>query len=135
MAKKKIAAEAYQARKNEARAKIEAWLKTEPKIESDVKQAILYFTGTGQRMTGTRTAGVNLLKEALLAGPLTPMEIFQKFELGTPEMKNKIRDMIKVEPSERVWVELKDGKYQVVGKGEREPRGWTGYKPAKSEEL
>ena len=133
LAKKKEAAVAYQNRKNEARNKINEWLKSNPRIEEEVKQAILYFTGTGQRLAGPKVG--NALKEALLAGPLSPIEIFQKFEYGSPTMKQKIREMIKCEPADRIWVELKDGKYQVVGKGPKAPKGWTGYVPAESEEL
>lgn len=133
MEKKREAARAYQARKDEARKVITEWLGTGPRIDDNVKQAILYLSGTGQRMAGPRVG--NALKEALLAGPMTPVEIFNKFEYGTPTMKQKIREMIKVKPEDRVWVELKDGKYQVVGKGPKAPKGWTGYVPAESEEL
>jgi len=133
MEKKRAAARAYQARKDEARKTINEWLSTKPRIEENVKQAILYLSGTGQRIAGPRVG--NALKEALLAGPMTPVEIFTKFEYGTPTMKQKIREMIKVAPEDRVWVELKDGKYQVVGKGAKPPKDWTGYLPAESEEL
>lgn len=135
--KKKAAAKAYQERKAEARKKVASFLSSDSakNIPAEIKSAIEYLAGTGQRMASTGIGSA--LKEALLAGPLTSVEIFQKFEYGTPTMKQKIREFIKVSnPEDRIWVDFKDGKYSVVGKGPNPPKGWTGYVPvAKSEEL
>ena len=133
--KKKVAAQAYQARKVDARKKVTNFMNSDlaKNIPAEVKSAIEYLAGTGQRLA---SAGVgSALRDALLKGPLTSIEIFQKFEYGTPTMKNKIREFIKATPENRIWVEFKDGKYSVVGKGEKVPANWSGYVPAEKEEL
>lgn len=131
--KKKEAAQAYAKRKADARKVINDWLNTNPRIEDNVKQAILYATGYGQRLAGGGNRTGSALREFLTEGPKTPAEVFAKFEYGTPTMKQKIKAFIK--STNPIWVELKDGKYQIVGKGPEAPKGWKGFVPAEKTEL
>lgn len=128
--KKKVAAKAYADRKNEARKVITDYF-TSPesnKVPQEVKEAILYLSGKGVR---SERSGVNSeLKDLLLKGPVTLMSIFEKFEIGRPTMEQRIRGFINVKnPSDRIWVDFKDGTYSVIGKGENPPKGWEGYLP------
>jgi hypothetical protein len=134
-AKKKAAAQAYQERKKEAREKINAWLNSDEskKLPKEVREAILYMAGSGVR--SGRSGIVSELKELLLKGPVSAVDIFQKFEYGRPTMNQKINNFIKASPEDRIWVVFEDGNYLVKGKGPEAPRGWTGYMPAEKEEL
>jgi hypothetical protein len=131
---KKVAAEAYKARKAEARETITKWIADEPKVDTKVLEAIKYLAGTGVRSVRT---GVSLeLRNLLEAGPVSTVDIFNKFEYGRPTMQQKINDFIKKgEPKDRIWVALADGKYSIVGRGPNPPKGWIGYLPVVKEEL
>ena len=135
---KKEAAKKYQERKVAAKLVISEYFKTDESndIPSEVKTAIEYITGSGNRMAN---AGVtNLLKEFLLEGDKTSMEIYQKFEYGRPTMNSKIRDFIKNgKPEDRIWVEYdeKTKTYSVVAEGADTPENWKGYVPVEKKEL
>jgi hypothetical protein len=133
--KKKAAAKAYAERKNQAREKIEKWLDSpdSKNLPNEVREAIKYFTGKGVRMS--RSGVVNELREMLLAGPVSGVEIFQKFEYGRPTMNQKINGFIKASPESRIWVAFENGNYVVKGTGPNPPKGWTGYLPPEKEEL
>lgn len=128
--KKKVAAKDYADRKNEARAKIMAYLESaeSKKLPEEVREAILYISGKGVR---SARSGVNSeLKSLLLKGPLTLMEVFEKFDIGIPSMEQKIRSFVNTKNAEdRIWVEFKDRTYTVVGTGSKAPTDYTGPKP------
>lgn len=132
--KKKIAADAYRERKNNARKIITDYLATSPKMDQNVLESIKYMIGSGVR---TARTGVNTeLKDLLLSGPVSLLDIFTKFEFGKPTMDQKIRGFIKTnKPEDRIWVAFEEGMYIVKGTGEKVPRGWTGYVPVVVEEL
>jgi hypothetical protein len=128
--KKKDAAKAYADRKDTARNLIMEYFNSNEskKIPENVRTAILYISGKGVR--SERSGITSELKDLLLKGPLTLMSIFEKFEYGRPAMEQRIRGFINVTHFEdRIWVEFKDGKYSIVGKGENPPENWTGYLP------
>jgi hypothetical protein len=128
--KKKDAAKAYADRKDDARNIIvEYFNSTESrKVPENVKVAILYISGKGVR--SERTGITSELKELLLKGPQTSLQLYEKFEYGRPGMEQRIRGFINVTHFEdRIWVEFKDGTYTIVGKGKNPPEGWTGYLP------
>lgn len=133
--KKKVAAQAYAERKKIAREKVMSYLNSDEskRVPTEIKEAIQYLAGTGVR--STRSGIVSELKALLLNGPVSSVEIFQKFEYGTPTMKQKINNFIKTSPEDRIWVTLEDGNYIVKGKGPEAPKGWTGYLPTESAEL
>lgn len=128
--KKKVSAQAYAKRKDEARKIITGYFLTPEsgKVPIEVKTAILYLSGKGVR---SERSGVNSeLKDLLLKGPVTLMSIFEKFEIGRPTMEQRIRGFINVKNvNDRIWVDFKDGTYTVVGKGENPPKNWEGYLP------
>jgi len=133
--KKKAAAKAYQERKKAAREKIKAFFESNEakRVPPEVKEAIEYLAGMGQRAGRT---GVNSeLKDLLLKGPVSAVDIFQKFEYGRPTMNQKINGFIKADPEDRIWVAFENGNYVVKGKGPEAPKGWTGYKPVAKAEL
>ena len=134
--KKKVAAQAYQARKKAAAEILKGFLASDEakNISDEVKGAITYLTGTGQR---TARAGVtSALKTFLLEGPKSLKEIFKKFEYGTPTMEANIKKFIKVtNPDDRMWVSFHDGVYEVMGQGATPPEGWTGMVPTEKTEL
>jgi len=133
--KKKEAAKAYAERKAKARKIILDFLASDQanRLADEVKGAILYISGSGVR--SGRSGVVSELKALLLAGPVSSVDIFNKFEYGRPTMNQKINGFIKAKPEDRIWVEFKDGNYVVVGKGEKPPKGWTGFLPTVKEEL
>lgn len=128
--KKKVAADLYKKRKDEARIVIMNYLNSpeSSKIPENVRTSILYLSGKGVR--SERSGITSELKELLLKGPISLMSIFEKFEIGKPTMEQRIRGFINVTHVEdRIWVELKDGIYTIIGKGENPPKNWTGYLP------
>jgi hypothetical protein len=128
--KKKFAADAYAKRKDEARNVIMKYFESDEsnRVPQNVKTAILYISGKGVR--SERSGITSELKDLLLKGPMTLMSIFEKFEYGRPAMEQRIRGFINVTHVEdRIWVDFKDGKYTIVGKGENPPKGWAGYVP------
>ncbi len=131
--KKKEAAKAYAERKKEARAKVSAYLAEDKRIPQEVREAIQYLAGTGAR-TG-RSGVVSELKALLLAGPVSAVDIFQKFEYGRPTMNQKINGFIKASGEDRIWVAFENGNYVVKGKGPDAPKGWTGFMPTEKAEL
>ena len=134
--KKRIAAKAYQERKKAASEVIKVFLATDEgsKIPAEVREAMTYLTGTGQR--SARASVVSELKNALLQGPMSLKDIFKKFEYGRPTMEAKIKQFIKVKnPEDRIWVSFHDGVYEVMGEGAEPPEGWTGIIPTEKTEL
>lgn len=137
--KKKIAAQAYKERQKEAKETIKSFLAEGPELPEEVKKAMEYLSGSGQRAARTSSV-VNVLRERLLEkGVMSGVEIFTEFEYGTPTMKSKVRDLIKkAEPEDRVWVAFEGGNWVVKGTGPDAPEGWDGYMPpeeAEGEEL
>lgn len=133
--KKKIAAKAYAERKAAAREKVMIYLNSDEsrKVPAEVKEAILYLSGTGVRTS--RSGIVSELKTLLLAGPVSSVDIFNKFEYGRPTMNQKINNFIKAKPEDRIWVAFEDGNYVIKGKGPFPPKGWTGFMPTEKVEL
>jgi len=134
--KKKVAAEAYKARKDAAKKIINTFLESteSKKLTPEVREAIEYIAGSGQR--SARTGVTSALKELLEQGPVSTIDIFTKFEYGKPTMDIKIREFIKnpKDVNDRIWVALQNGNYEIVGRGEFAPEGWTGYQiPVKVE--
>ncbi len=130
-AKKKSAADAYKARRNEAKSVVSEYLASNPKLDPKVLEAIKYLSGQGS----PRSASVNNELLDFLAEPRTSMQIYKKFEYGKPTMDQKIRAFIKKAPESRVWVQFENGTYSIAGTGENAPEGWTGYIPAVKTEL
>ena len=122
-------------KRNAQKSIVKAFLETEAgkTLTGEVLEAIKYLAGMGARSQGMEIA--NALRELLLAGSVSSMDIFTKFGYGSPTMQKKIRDFIKAEPAHRLWVEFKDGNYTIVGKGETPPRNWTGFVPVKEESI
>ena len=102
-------------------------------ITGEVLEAIKYLAGMGARSQGMVIA--NELRELLLAGSVSSIDIFTKFGYGAPTMNKKIRDFIKADEANRLWVEFKDGNYTVVGQGADAPSGWTGFVPVVESEI
>lgn len=134
--KKKEATKAYSARKDSARKIVMGYFESDEsnRVPEEVKTAILYLSGKGVR--STRTGVTSELKKILLAGPVSLMDIFQKFEYGRPTMEIKIRNFINCKnPDDRIWVDFKDGNYSIVGTGVNPPEGWDGYIPKEKVEA
>ena len=102
-------------------------------IPAEALEAIKYLAGMGSRSQGMQIA--NELRELLLKGSVSSIDIFTKFGYGQPTMNKKIRDFIKAEPEHRLWVAFEDGNYVVKGKGADAPRNWTGFIPVTESEL
>jgi len=115
------------------KAVVKAWIETKPELPTDVKEAIEYLAGMGARSQGMIIA--NELKNMLLAGSVSAVDIFTKFGYGAPTMNKKIRDFIKASPENRIWVAFEDGNYVLKGQGANAPEGWTGYVPVAGEDL
>ena len=135
--KKKEAAKAYKERQNNAKATVKSFLAEGPELPEEVRSAMEYLVGSGQRVARQVT---NVLRETLLErGSMSGIEIYTEFEYGTPTMKTKVRDLIKkAKPEDRVWVAFESGNWVVKGTGAEAPEGWTGYVPeekAEAEEL
>ena len=120
---------AFTLKRKEKKAIVKAYLETEEgkAITGDVLEAIKYLAGMGARSQGMEIS--NRLKEMLEAGSVSRMDIFTKFGYGDLTMQKKIRDFIKAEPANRIWVDFKDGNYTLVGRGADAPNGWTGFTP------
>lgn len=130
--KKKRAADDYKKRKDEAREIIMNYMNSpeSKKIPEEVRTSILYLSGKGVR--SERSGISSELKSLLLKGPLSLMEIFEKFEYGIPSMEQRIRGFINVTHVEdRIWVDFdkKTKIYSVVETGENPPKDWNGYLP------
>ena len=128
-AKKKAAAAAYQARKVAARETITNYLKDDTRIPKEVREAILYISGTGVR---SERAGINSeLKTLFLeAGSISSVDIFTKFDYGRPTMNAKMKLFLNpTDPKDRIWVIFENGNYVMKGKGENAPKGWPGLLP------
>ena len=130
------------ARKEAARALIKGFFeedsqkRADRQVEAPIKEAILYMAGMGARTK--RTTASTLLREMLLAGDVSSVDIFTAFEFGRPTMAKKINEFIKNgEPENRIWVAFDENTktYSVAGQGENPPEGWTGYLPTPSETL
>lgn len=128
--KKEKAAKDYADRKNEARAKIMTYLESQEsrKLPEEIREAILYISGKGVR---SARSGVNSeLKSLLLKGPLTLMEVFEKFDIGIPSMEQKIRAFVNAKNTDdRIYVNFENRTYTVVGTGSAIPKNYSGPKP------
>ena len=133
--KKKVAAQAYAKRKADAKAIIKTFLadKESQRLTPETRNAIEYLIGTGVR--SVRAGVSSALKELLILGPVSTIDIFTKFEYGKPTMESKIRNFIKAKPEDRIWVALENGNYLIKGIGPDAPEGWTGYVPAVKSET
>ncbi len=122
-------------KRNAAKAIVKAFMASSigASLADDVAEAIKYLAGMGARSQGMQIA--NELRTLLIAGPVSSVDIFTKFEYGRPTMEKKIRDFIKADVKNRIWVAFEEGNYVVKGTGENAPRGWTGYVPVVSEDL
>jgi hypothetical protein len=105
--------------------------------DEDMKKAILFLIGSGQRAARGAVRSVNkVLLEALQAAGdegLSEMDIFKQFKIGRPEMTTKVRIFLKTPNVEdRVWVSFDEESetYRVVGSGASAPEGWDGFVPA-----
>ena len=123
-------------KRNANKAIVKAFLDTEAgkAIPAETLEAIKYLAGMGARSQGMLIA--NELRALLLkTGSVSSVDIFTRFEYGRPTMEKKIRDFIKAEPDNRIWVTFEAGNYVVKGKGENAPRGWKGYVPVVESDL
>ena len=122
-------------KRNAQKAIVKTFLETEAgkAIPAETLEAIKYLAGMGARSQGMQIS--NELKAMLLKGPVSSVDIFTRFEYGRPTMEKKIRDFIKAEPDNRIWVTFEAGNYVVKGKGENAPRGWKGYVPVVESDL
>ena len=125
----------FTVKRNAQKKIVKSFLETEAgkAIPAEALEAIKYLAGMGTRSQGMQIA--NELREMLLAGSVSSIDIFTKFGYGAPTMNKKIRDFIKAEPANRLWIVFADGNYTVAGKGENPPRGWTGFTPVVETEL
>lgn len=127
--KKKEAADAYQARKVTAREVITTYLKDDTRIPKEVREAILYISGTGVR---SARSGINSELKALFLEKksISTVDIFTKFDYGRPTMNQKMKLFLNPsDPKDRIWVTFEDGNYVLKGTGENAPKGWTGLLP------
>jgi len=134
-AKKKAAADAYQQRKVDARLVITTYLEKDETIPKNVREAILYISGTGVR---SARSGINAELRALFIEKKTvsSVDLFQKFEYGRPTMNQKIKLFINApDPEDRIWIAFESGNYVLKGKGAVAPRGWTGFIPTEKEDI
>ena len=102
-------------------------------ITGDVLEAIKYLAGMGARSQGMQISSE--LKTMLEAGEVSSIDIFTKFGYGAPTMAKKIRDFIKAEPANRIWVVFEGGNYSIAGHGANAPNGWTGFVPVEEASL
>ena len=117
------------------KAVVKAFLETEagkaiPQVELE---AIKYLAGMGARSQGMQISSE--LKDMLEKGDVSAIEIFTKFGYGAPTMQKKIRDFIKAEPANRIWVQFIEGNYSIAGRGANAPKGWTGFIPVVESEI
>ena len=120
--------------KREAKARLRSFAQSTE--DEQVKADILLMVGTGQRAARGSVAGqtseiLTAIKEAGSDG-LSELDIFKRFHIGRPEMKNKCRLFLKTDKaSDRVWVAFDNvtEMYSVVSEGEETPEGWDGYDP------
>jgi len=126
---------AFTEKRKAKKAIVKAYLETEAgkALTGEVLEAIKYLAGMGARSQGMQIS--NELKELLVAGDVSAIDIFTKFGYGQPTMQKKIRDFIKAEPENRIWVKFENGNYSIAGRGENAPRGWTGFVPVVNAEL
>ncbi len=122
-------------KRNEKKAIVKAFLATEAgkAIPDESLEAIKYLAGMGARSEGMQVASE--LRKLLEAGSVSSVTIFEKFEYGRPTMEKKIRDFIKADEANRIWVQFADGKYSIAGRGANAPRNWKGYVPVTTEKL
>ena len=122
-------------KRNAAKTAVKTFMESEAgkALDNNVAEAIKYLAGMGARSQGMQIA--NELRTLLMEGPVSSVDIFTKFEYGRPTMEKKIRDFIKADVKNRIWVAFEEGNYVVKGTGENAPRGWTGYVPVVSEDL
>jgi len=132
VAKRKATNEA----KKEAKQKLIAWLKEDPKIEDDIHTAIVLLIKTAAKSSKPRAESINEQLKAVLveAGKdgVSEMAIFKQFKIGQPEMSIKTRLFVKVkDPAERIWVRFFEDEelYKVIATGADMPEDWDGYIP------
>lgn len=106
--------------------------------EGDLKVALTLVVGSGIRGRAAVPSIKNKIKEALLEAAetgISEMQMFKQFKVGQPEMARNIKSFLKGDPESRVWVQLTDETYSIVGLGAEVPDNWEGYIPADVEQL
>lgn len=121
--------------KNEARARVQTFLKDNAEQLGGLKADIELFLGAAPRAAKSAPRTINSeLRDAFIAeGSLTEMDIFKRFRIGRPEMVAKCRVLVLTpNPEDRVWVKFDEATetYNVAGQGAEPPEGWTGYVPS-----
>ena len=106
--------------------------------EGDLKVALMLVVGSGIRGRAAVASIKTKIKEALLEAAetgISEMQMFKVFKIGQPEMARNIKSFLKGDPESRVWVQLTDETYTIVGLGAEVPDNWKGYIPADVEQL
>lgn len=95
--------------------------------------AALFAVRAASGPRGTSPKFITVMTELFKAGPTVHEDIiFKNYKLGRTDMRNMTIDAIKkAKPAERFWVKFdaQTGVYTLVGRGEKAPATWTGYKP------
>lgn len=103
-------------------------------LNSEIKDAILFFAGKKSRSGGTRTPGYMIVIEKIKeATKVSEDDIWNEFKMGRTEMRNAIRKYIKgSEPGSEIhWISLnEDGDYEVMEISSEVPEGWDGPLPS-----
>ncbi len=128
--------EKKKAQRREARGFLREFIKTLE--EGDLKAALTLVIGSGIRGRAAVPSIKTKIKEALLEAAetgISEMQMFETFKVGQPEMARNIKSFLKGDPESRVWVQLTDETYTIVGLGAEVPENWEGYLPADVEQL
>jgi len=138
------AAEIKKLERLEAKKRVLAFVEANAEQLDTIAADILMFVGKARRARAPRSSINAALRTALLEAKdkgLSEMDVFKAFKIGRPEMSIKSRLFVQVEPKDRVWFQLFEGKdgaygvYKVVATGPNPPKGWTGHVPADKEDL
>lgn len=55
------------------------------------------------------------------------LEIFKALKMGRGEVRAKVRENLKkADPDNRIWIELVDEEWTLIGVGANQPEAWTG---------
>ncbi len=123
-----------------AQSRLREWMREQikngPEIPTEVMKDMIKIVG----LPGTQNRTGGIKGEVIMAlenGPLSELDIFNKWKIGRDSMNGIIRSMIK-EPAldDRLWIQLDEKKeeYSIIGRGEM-PEGWSGYLPPELKEL
>lgn len=124
------------AQRREAKGFLREFIKTLE--DGDLKVALTLIIGTGIRGRAAVPSIKTKIKEALLEAAetgISEMQMFKLFKIGQPEMARNIKSFLKGDPESRVWVQLTEEAYIIVGLGAEVPDNWEGYIPADIEQL